>query len=70
MPTILLSAGQINVKGPQSATGIDRWTQEGSIALTGLALVCLISIAVPVGALGFTGQALITGPQPGVGILL
>lgn len=57
MPTITLPAGQVNIKGPQSATGVDRWiSQECSLALTGLVLTVAIAISVPAGALTLTGQ--------------
>jgi hypothetical protein len=63
MPDIQLPAGQINIKGPQSATGVDRWQSAVSqLTLTGLALTCALSVGIPAGALTLTGHEIITGP--------
>lgn len=59
-PMIEIPAGQLNIKGPQSATGVDRWTQAGRVSFTGLALTLSIAagavdIAIPAGQLNFKG---------------
>lgn len=58
MPDIQIPAGQLNLKGPQSPTGVVRWQSSvQSLAFTGLALTLAIAISVPAGAVAFQGLA-------------
>lgn len=62
---IALRAGTLNLKGPQSPTGIDRGPQEGFLVLTGLALTVALSVAMPAGALTLHGLTPSTGGDQG-----
>lgn len=56
MPDIVVPAGQLNIKGPQSAVGVSKWfPSTGSLAFTGLALSVALSVGVPAGAIAFKG---------------
>lgn len=56
MAAINLPPGRLDVKGPQSAGGVNRWfSLESGLSLAGLALTCAISVAIPAGAMAIGG---------------
>lgn len=54
--TITVPAGDLVFKGPQAATAVDRRPGAGSLSWMGLAAAVLLSVAVPQGAIAYTGQ--------------
>jgi hypothetical protein len=61
MPDIKVPAGQLNLKGPQAPTGVDRWIQDvAPLTFAGLVLTLVISgtsttVAMPAGSLVYQG---------------